>query len=215
MKTRRLSTIMMSAYLSAMLASSLAPMAGNIALAGTVNPSAAEAAFRQALIGAGTMGWTSTSDIPVPPMVTAQISPANVKPADPILSETALARLLKLISEQPKPSTIPAGVCAHFKLCDGTAKFPVRLIQTDNHKGNFMGQPWEGNPTTIIFARRMPDTTVHFFLTDKSLKPQAAVSSINGVVTVLDLAASKPTYETILSVFAQAVPAEGQTVASN
>lgn len=217
MKMRSLPTVLMSAYLSAMLASSLAPMAGNITLAGTVNPGAAQAAFREALIGSQAAGWTQAVDTPAAPKAEFMMVAHSAPQADPIMSETALANLLKLIAEADKPGSIPAGVCAHFKLCDGTAKLPMRMVQTTNPKGDYMAKPWDGAGESIVIARRMPDGSVQFFLTDKSQKLIAAASSINNVATIIDVAAAKPTYEATLAHLAVEggdAPKTGTSVAS-
>lgn len=220
MKTRSLSTILMSAYLSAMLASSVVPMAGNVTLAGAVNPSAAQAAFREALVGSQNAGWAvAAADIPAPPKAEPQILTLRAAPAgDPLISDEMLARLLKQMADQDKPGTIPAGVCSLFKLCDGTAKLPVRMVQTTNPKGDYMAKPWDGFPNTIVVARRMEDGTVQFYLTDKvTRKLLAAASSINGVATELQIASVNPTYEAALSHLAKEaadLPPAGTSVAS-
>lgn len=181
MKTRRLSTIMMSAYLSAMLASSLAPMAGNLALAGTVNPSAAQAAYRDA-VNSLDATWlaATTASVATAPEPQVAIS-RSTPPSDPIMSEELLGRILKLLANQTRPGSIPPEVCVLFKMCDGTAKLPVRMIQTDNPKGSYMTVKWEGPVDDIVIARRMADGSLHFFLTDKTLKLRAAAISENGV----------------------------------
>ncbi|UPT74260.1 MAG: hypothetical protein M0D55_00355 [Elusimicrobiota bacterium] len=67
MKTQRISTILMSAYLSAMLASSMAPVYNGITLAGTVNPSAAQAAFSNAVNGLDATWIVATAGVsPLP-----------------------------------------------------------------------------------------------------------------------------------------------------
>jgi hypothetical protein len=123
--------------------------------------------------------------------------------SDPIMSDEMLARLLKLIADQQKQATIPAGVCAMFKMCDGTAKLPMRMIQTENPKGNYMAKPWDGNTDDIVVARKMPDGSVHFYLTDKTRKLRAAASSMNGKAEVVLLETAKPDYEAALALLAK------------
>ena len=219
MKMRSLSSVLMSAYLSAMLASSLAPIAGNVTLAGTVNPAAAQAAFREALIGAKSAGWSpDLMDAPAPPAAEARMVAHIVPQADPIISDELLARLLKQMAGQQSPASIPAGVCKYFKLCDGTAKLPMRMVQTTNPGGDYMAQPWDAPADTLVVARRMPDNSVQFYLTDKkSRKLLSAASSVNGVPTVLDVAVVNPDFEAALAHLAKeaaVLPPAGTSVAS-
>lgn len=215
MKTRRLSSILMSAYLSAMLASSLAPMAGNITLAGTVNPSAAEAAFRQALIGTQNAGWTyAAADVPAPE---PQIVVARATTLSEPMSDELLARILKVVGNSKKPGSIPANVCVLFQLCDGTDKLPTRQVQTDKPKGTYLFMKWDNSSQDIVVGRKMDDGSIEFYLTDKTRKLRAAViAEETGAKIVLnETVAAK--YEAALAHLAREaadLPPVGTTVAA-
>ena len=75
MKTRRLTTILTSAYLSAMLATSVAPIRSDATLAATINPMAAQKALQNAVSSLNISGWTAAATVTPP---AAQATPAPV-----------------------------------------------------------------------------------------------------------------------------------------
>ena len=57
MKNKGIRTILISAYLSAMLASSVAPMRSHVALAATIDSTAAQKSLQSAISGLNAGGW--------------------------------------------------------------------------------------------------------------------------------------------------------------
>lgn len=219
MMTRSLSSILMSAYVSAMLASSVAPMAGSITLAGAVNPDAAQAAFRTALTGAQSSGWVqvAAADIPMPPKAEPQIVVRAVPPSDPVLTDELMGRLLKLIGEVTEKSTIPADVCALFKLCDGSARLQILAIETESPAGDFIATVNKDDTTNILVIHKMDDGSVQFYLTDKTRKLRAAVISEKQVGRLVMNETVAKNYEATLSHLAkeaQDLPPTGTRVAA-
>ncbi|UPT74259.1 MAG: hypothetical protein M0D55_00350 [Elusimicrobiota bacterium] len=115
------------------------------------------------------------------------------------MSEEMLARLLKLADEQQKPGSIPANVCLLFKMCDGSAKMLVRMVQTDNPKGDYITKPWEGTSEDIVVVRKNADGTLHYFLTDKTRKLRAAILAENGTSRLVLNETLAPSFEATMA----------------
>lgn len=98
MKTRRLTTILTSAYVSAMLATSVAPIRSDATLAGTIDPLAAQKALQTAVSGLDAAGWlAAVAASPAAAQPTPKITPPPK--ADPLTTEEWIARLIKKISQ--------------------------------------------------------------------------------------------------------------------
>lgn len=220
MKTRRFTTMLMSAYLSAMLASSVASQRPNAALASTVDPAAARAAFREAVSGIGASGWApSATAMPGAPAAESQVIAIRVAPpADPVMNDDLMGRLLKLIAEQKEPSTIPANICVLFSLCDGSAPLKLRMVETENPSGDYMAMPMKDDAKDVVVIRKMADGTIQFYLTDKTRKLRAAAISEKGAGRLVLNETVAKNYESTLSHLAkeaQDLPPLGTAVAGN
>ena len=97
MKTRSLRTIMISAYLSAMLTSSVVHVRGNVVLAGAIDPTAAQQALQSAVTELTAEGWPVTATVPATVAVPTAVMSTIPAPqaVDPVISEELMARLIK------------------------------------------------------------------------------------------------------------------------
>ena len=87
MNTQRLTTILASAYVSAMLASSVAPIRSDATLAATIDPTAAQQAFQNAVNGLNVNGWLAASTTPSAPKVATATASATRLTVDPVMTE--------------------------------------------------------------------------------------------------------------------------------
>lgn len=177
MKTRRLSTILTSAYLSAMLASSVSPVRSDATFAATIDPTAARQAFQTAVNSIEATNWMAASATPAAIEPVAKIVLVN-NPApkiDPGMTEELMARLVKYAQGNEEISTFDAKACAVLKLCDGTKALELKILQSDI-KEHYFGIPAKGNSKDILIIVRN-GTTITAYLTDKTGKLRAAVVS--------------------------------------
>ena len=127
MKTRRINTVIASAYRSAMLASSLTPVRDGATIAATVDPAAARNAFLNAVSGLAAEGWSrSSAETVAAPAPTAGPAVLNVPAADPATTTQLINRLIKLILTAKTESAINTDVCALFNICPGDKDFPIK-----------------------------------------------------------------------------------------
>lgn len=221
MKIRRTRAIMISAYLSAMLASSVAPVRSDVALAGAVDPTAARKALQSAIAELNVGGWapsvTAPANVPVPP---AAGIPAPVVPqSDPVISQELMARLIKRTMASKKEGGIAARTCAALAICDGSGDIPAKHVSTTQPDGkhSFLIPSKEGS-TDIVVALKQADFT-YFYLTDKSGKLRAAViTDLTGAARVIPNEGAEEKFKAELQLFAKLaedLPPTGTAVAGN
>jgi hypothetical protein len=217
MKTRRLTTILTSAYLSAMLASSVAPIRSDATLAATIDPSAARAAFQSAVNGLDAAGWmtAATSAAPVPQA--AIISPSNPAPkAEPVMTDELLARLIFFARHTRGTGTVNAKICKVLDLCDGTSDIQMRLVENDGND-HFFAIAADGDSKDILFMVRRGGA-VETYLTDKTYKLRAAAVLEGGVAHLITNEKAAAKFKQELSLFAGeagSLPPTGTAVAGN
>ena len=191
MKTRIATTILTSAYLSAMLASSVAPMRTNATFAAAVDPSAAEKALQNAISGLDAAGWAAAasgaapSAAPEPKIVLAGDPQSK---SEPVMNDELWARLVKFVRSLPEPGSVDARICKVLDLCDGTKAMPMKLGESEAPvEGNhFIGIPLDPNSKDILlFVIHKGGTPVDAYLTDKSRTLRAAAVSQNGVARLI------------------------------
>lgn len=180
MMTRSLRTIMISAYLSAMLTSSVLHVRGNVILAGAIDPTAAQRALQSAVSGLSVEGWSASMTIPsAVAMPTAAMSTIPTPPAaDPAISEELMARLIKrTLASDKDGGMIGARLCLIFAMCDGTSDMPAKQISVTKPDGkHYVEIPRkEGSNDVIVTFQR--DDVIECYLTDKSGKLRAAAIS--------------------------------------
>ncbi len=173
MKTRRLTTILTSAYVSAMFASSVAPLRSDATLAATIDPIAAQKALQTALSSLDAAGWVAAATAsPAAAQPTPKAAPAPK--ADPVMTVELMERLIKLTRNQTESGTFSAKLCKIFDLCDGTKDMPVMLAQGDLTDGDhFFAVPLKIDSIDILIAVRH-GMLIEAYLTDKTGRLRAA-----------------------------------------
>lgn len=220
MKTRSLRTIMISAYLSAMLTSSVVHVRGNVVLAGAIDSTAARQALQSAVAGLNVEGWSATIPATVALPTAAMSAIPAPQTADPVISEELMARLIKRAQASQKDTWIIAPVCKIFGMCDGTSDLPVKQIVTTQPDGRrYIELPLkEGSKDIVITFTN--DTTMEFYLTDKNGNLRAAAIS-GGQGIGLRLIANEQASEKfkaqmqLLAKLAEKLPPTGTAVAGN
>ena len=217
MKTRRLATVLTSAYLSAMLASSVAPIGRSLVLAAPIDPSTAQAAFNDAVGRLDAVGWIAASAAaPTPAPAIVKVLPANPPVPDPGMTEELLARIIKFTLGRPSTKAIDAKICKIFDMCDGTVDMPMKVIESEVKEHFIAMSPIPGSKDIVIMYRE--NGSMHCFLTDKTGVLRAAAVSVNGemkLITNEKAAASYKTEMTMLAKEAGGLPPTGTAVAGN
>lgn len=218
-KPHPIAAIVTSAYLSAMLTSSIAPVRTTATFAATIDPTVAQRALQNAISGLNAAGWAAAvAESPSPSQATPNPVPVKVAPRiDPVMTDELMARLIKLAQEQKEPGIIPASICAIFKLCPGTAKMPVKMLETENPEGHFFTMPWATGSTDIVILHKH-DNVIDAYLTDKTYTLRAAaISDAAGARLILNEKAAEK-FKAELSLLAKEaadLPPTGTAVAGN
>lgn len=219
--TRLLGPILTSAYLSAMLTSSVAPIRNGATFAAAVDPAAAQKALQTAISGLDASGWAAAVDETLSPSQTVPApAPVKVTPkADPVMTEELMARLIKYTRALEPISTLTAGFCKALGLCDGTKDIPLKLAESEatTDGKHYFGLTSDPNSKDVIIVVDRPERT-EVYLTDKTGKLRAAaVSSKNGALLISnEKAAAK--FKAEMSMFAgeaAGLPPTGAAVAGN
>ena len=221
MKTRRLTAILTSAYLSAMLATSVAPIRSDATLAATIDPMAAQKALRIAVNSLNASGWTAAATV-TPPAAQATPAPVPVNnpapKADPVMTEELMARLIKFSRESPKVGAIDKTFCKIFNLCDGTADMPVKLLGGDlTDARHRIALPLDPNSKDVLILV-LHKTTNELYLTDKTgtLRAAAILDATSDRIIPNEQAAEKFKAEmTQYAKEASVLPPTGTAVAGN
>ncbi len=175
MMTRRFTTILTSAYLSAMLASSVAPLGRSI-LAAPISPVGAQAAF-DAAVGRLDAGWV-TASAPAPAPV-AQAVFINNPTKDPVMTPELMARIINYGRSIPENKTMAWQICAVYGRCDNSGPLAVKSIASDIKDHN-IAIPADINSKDIYILFHESDKLSHSYLTDKNGTLRAAALYENG-----------------------------------
>ena len=222
MKTRRLTAILTSAYLSAMLATSVAPIRSDATLAATIDPMAAQKVLQSAVNGLNATGWLAAATIEAPPA--AQATPAPIPAndptpkADPVMTEELMARLIKYGRGTQGPSRLDKRLCKVLDLCDGTADMALMLLQGDlTDAEHFFGLPLDRNSKDVLIMVKR-DTVVECYLTDKTGTLRAAAIIENKVAHLITNEKAAEKYVAEMTQYAKeasTLPPTGTAVAGN
>jgi len=179
MMTSSLRTIMISAYLSAMLTSSVFHVRGNLVLAAAIDPTAARQALQSAMAGLNAEGWAGLATIPatvaLPTAVMSEIPAPQA--VDPVISEELMARLIKRTLANEKDTWITAPVCKILGMCDGTSHLPVKQITATKPDGkHHVEVPLKEGFKDIVVTFNN-GSVLEYYLTDKSGNLRAAATS--------------------------------------
>ncbi|MBI2788283.1 MAG: hypothetical protein HYX59_06320 [Elusimicrobia bacterium] len=221
-KTHPITAVLTSAYLSAMLTSSLAPIRDNAIFAATVDPSAAQKALQNAVSGLDAAGWAAAvaaTPAPVPPA--PKSVPVDPTPkADPIISEELMTRLITRTLASKKPTTLSARLTQVLGISDGITDTPVKSVSEKLPEGKhmFIVPTQEGSRDVIIVYKRPDNTYGEYYLTDKTgVLRAAAIWDDTGIRLITnEQAAAK--YKAELELFAKLakdLPPAGTAVAGN
>ncbi|MBI5246959.1 MAG: hypothetical protein HY923_07235 [Elusimicrobia bacterium] len=219
MKTRRLMSLLMSAYVSSMLASNVAPIISDAMLAAPIDPVAAQKAFQFAVSGLAAEGFRGSSSVEsiAPPSPAVAPSVTSLA-ADPVMTDELMNRLITRTLASKKDATLNKEACAVLNICDGTKDIPVKQVSSTKPEGkHFFVYPLkEGNKDIIITLKR--DTGGDIYLTDKTgtLRAAAVYDGTNTKLITNEAAAEK--FKAELKLFAaeaEALPPTGTAVAGN
>lgn len=221
MKTHPVTAILTSAYLSAMLTSSVAPINSNATLAAAVDPSAAQKALQNAVSGLDAAGWaTAVAEIPAPSQTTPTPVPVKVTPrVDPVMTDELMARLLKYTSSLQGKGGVDAKICKVLDLCDGTKHMSLKLAESEPAPGgeHYFGTPLDANSKDILILVQN-GTILEAFLTDKTRKLRAAAVLENGTARLVINEKAAEKFKAELSLWAGealTLPPTGTAVAGN
>ena len=206
MKTRRLSTILTSAYLSAMLASSVAPIRRDATLAAAIDPLAAQKALQNAVSGLDAAGWMASSTSgasSAATQLTPKVVPITTPPkTEPVMTEELLARLIKYTRNVEGTGTVSAKICKVLDLCDGTKSLTVKLAGTDvADVSHYIGLPVNADSKDVLIMMQR-GTFVEAYLTDKTGRLRAAAVLENGTARLITNEKAAENYKKELSFFA-------------
>lgn len=195
MQMRIGTTLLMSAYLSAMLATSVASSRQGAEFAGTIDLAA----------------------------VTGAVSPASAMTPppelDPKTARERMARLLAYVNAlEYDGSTIGLRLCVPLNLCDGKQPFHIRLGKGDAKPGNhYLGVRADAKTKDVIIMV-ITGGVVEVYLTDATgVLRAAAVQDEKGARIVTNESAAAK-YKAELDAFleeAAVLPPTGQAVAGN
>lgn len=218
--TRLLGPILTSAYLSAMLTSSVAPIRNSSVFAAAVDPTAVQKALQTAISGLDAASWAAAvNDAPSPSQTTPTPIPVKIAPkADPVMTDELMARLIKYTRELEGEGTLGAKLCKVVDLCDGTKAMPLKLAQSDSTDGNhYFGLPLDPKSKDVLFMVVRPGR-IEVYLTDKAWKLRAAAVSENKVARLITNEKAAEGFKAELSLFAgeaAGLPPTGTAVAGN
>lgn len=218
MKTRSLNlrTVLTSAYLSAMLASSVAPVRSDATLAAAIDPSAARSALASAVATVNASGWSDAKVAPAKVAEPAMTAPQAAPAADPTTTEL-IARLTKRAIKAQTDSVIDASIARIFGLGDGSANLPAKTIFKILPEGKylFVIAMKNGAPTGDSIIALNDGPTIHSFLIDKDGNLRSAALTTNTTIQPVTIdAASTAQFKstlTVLTNLAQALPPTGGT----
>lgn len=218
LKNRPVATILTSAYLSAMLTSSLAPIRNNTIFAAAVDPMAAEKALQNAVSGLDVAGWAAAGT-PAPSQPTSQPVPVKVTPkADPVMTEELMARLIKYTRGVKDSSTLSARLCKVLDLCDGTSEIQLKAAESESTDGHhYFATPLDPK-SKDVFIIVIHDERSEVYLTDKTGKLRAAAVVENDAARLITNEKAATKFKAELSLFAgeaSTLPPTGTAVAGN
>lgn len=217
-----LRTILISAYVTAMLATSVAPIRSDATLASALDPNAASKALAAAVSGVGAAGWQAEPMVAKVVAPEAQIAVAAAPlTANPAITDEQLARLVVRVKKQPV-TMIGANISRILGLGDGTAEVPVKQMgkTIDGKDHVFMVVMKNGvESDQYIFAMRVPSVTIDSYLTDKSASLRLATRTTSADIIIVPNDQAATGYNAELALMASLAdklpPTGGTTVASS
>lgn len=219
-KTHPITAVLTSAYLSAMLTSSLAPIRNNAIFAAAVDPSAAQKALQNAVSGLDAAGWAAAvSSTPTPDQSAPTPVPVKVAPkADPVMTAELMARLIKYTRGVKTRSTIGARLCKMLEFCDGTTDMELKAAESEPTEGkHFFATPLDPKSKDVIIIVIRGENE-EIYLTDKTGRLRAAAVVEDRVARLITNEKAAGKYKAELSLWAGeglTLPPIGAAVAGN
>lgn len=219
--TRLLGPILTSAYLSAMLTSSVAPIRNSSIFAATVDPTAAHRAFQDAVSGLDASGWAAAvagNPSTPPPAPIAVPVPAPV--AEPVMTDELMARLIKFASIGGSNSVMPKKISGIFGLNDGTEDLPIMQATEPLPEGKhyFMLSAKEGSNDVVIAFKPVVKGDIRAYLTNRSgVLRAAAILNSQGIRLITNEQAARD-FKAEMQLFAKIaknLPPAGAAVPGN
>lgn len=222
MKTRPVAAILTSAYLSAMLTSSVTSVRTNATLAAAVDPMAAQKVLQGAISSLDAAGWAAAVQVPNVAMPNASVIPVvpRATPSDPVMSEELMTRLVTRTLASKKPAVMGTRLSKTFGIGDGTAEVPVKQVSEPLPEGKhiFIVPIQEGAKDIVIAFKRADNAYGEYYLTDKSgALRAAAIMDLNGIRLITNEQAAEK-YKAEMQLFAKLaldLPPTGTAVAGN
>lgn len=222
LNTRTLTTIMTSAYLSAMLTSSMSPMRSSSIFAAAVDPSGPQRAFKDVVSGLDADDWAAAvagTPVPVPPAPTSvPVDPAPK--TEPAITEELMARLITRTLASKKPKNMEPKVRALFGFTNGPAEIPIKQVSEVLPEGKhfFIATTNDGGKDIVLGFLRADQIYGEYYLTDKTgvLRAAGIMDSTGSRLITNESAAAK--YKAELQLFAKLakdLPPTGTAVAGN
>lgn len=220
--TRLLGPILTSAYLSAMLTSSVSPISATTTFAAAIDPTAAQMVLQNAVSGLDAAGWAAAvagTPVPVPP-VPKSVSLDPTPKTDPAISEELMARLITRTLASKKPTIMGKELSGIFGIADGSVDVPVKQVSETVPEGkHFFVVPTQKDSKDVILGfRRTHEVYGEYYLTDKTgILRAAAIMDANGVRQITNEAAAAK-FKAELQLFAKLakdLPPTGAAVAGN
>lgn len=221
MKTSRLTTILTSAYLSAMLTSSVAPIRSNAAFASAIDPMAAQKVFRGAISGLAADGWGGAVQITDVVTPNAAVIPVvqNTLAPEQLISEELMTRLITRALASKKPTILPEATCTTLALCAPGEVLPVLQISEPVPDGRhvFTVTLKEGNKDVIISYVRTGYSEIYLTSRTGVLRAAAIWETASGARLITNEQAAEK-FKSELRLFAKLaleLPPTGAAVAGN
>lgn len=222
MTPRIISTILTSAYLSAMLTSSVSPIRNSSIFAAAVDPSGPQRAFKDVVSGLDADGWAaavSGTPVPVPPV--PKSVPVDPTPkTDPVISEELMARLVTRTLASKKPTVMGKELAGLLGLSDGNSNVSIKHVSEKLAEGkhSFMVPTEAGSKDIVVAFTSADEAQREYYLTDKTgVLRAAAIADSTGIRLITNESAAAK-YKAELQLFAklaQELPPTGTAVAGN
>lgn len=220
LNTRALTTILTSAYLSAMLTSSVTPIRDSAIFAAAVDPMAAQKALQSAVSGLDAAGWAAAVEgVPAPEAPAPQSIPAAQSGiTDPVMTEELMARLIKFTLAENGSTVLDKGISKIFGINDGTVDAPVKQVSEPLPEGKHYLIVVDGSKDIVIAFKPATGSGVSFYLTDKTgvLRAAALMKDTQSTLVLNEKAAEKFKAEMkLFAKLAKDLPPTGTAVAGN
>jgi hypothetical protein len=219
-KIHPLTAILSSAYLSAMLTSTIAPVRTNATLAAAVDPMAAQKALQNAISGLDVAGWAAAVQTPSAAVTVPVNPPPGAIANEPITIEELISRLIAFTKSERTSAKLGRATAKTLGLNDGTTDIPLLQVGETLPEGDhyFAFSTVAGSRDIFIAFKTADKSLSNVYLTDRSgvLRAAAIIEPSGSRLITNEQAAEK--YKAELQLFAKLakdLPPAGPAVAGN